>query len=38
MKQNNVWSEFTHHTSLSKKRENTLTQEKGEGLQVGMLI
>lgn len=32
MKQNNVCSEFTHHTSLGKKRDSTLTQEEGEGL------
>lgn len=32
MKQSNVWSEFTHHTSLSKNCDK-LTQEEGEGLQ-----
>lgn len=30
--QSNVWSEFTRHTSLGKKREDKRTQEEGEGL------
>lgn len=30
--QSNVWSEFTRHTSLSKKRDDRLTQVEGEGL------
>lgn len=29
--QSNVWSDFTHHTSLSK-RHDELTKEEGEGL------
>lgn len=31
--QSNVWSEFTRHNFLSKKRDNKLTQEEGEGLK-----
>lgn len=39
MKQSDVWSEFTHYTSRSKKCENKLTQEVGDGLlSEGMLI
>lgn len=30
--QSNVWSEFTHHTSLGKNREHKLTEAEGEGL------
>lgn len=30
--QSNVWSEFTCHTSLTKKRDDKLTQEEGGGL------
>lgn len=36
--QSNVWSEFTCHPSLAKKRDDKLTQEEGGGGGGGAVI